>query len=123
MKSPGRFFQVTETVDVNKYFLDIDKVQRFPITFVVKSDETSDQIRSAIRAQAVAKYKLETIVDSYMLAIEEIINVKDLIAAFDTVVKSNQLQMVMDEIVAQSRVEFNYNDGGEDENGNFDEET
>ncbi|MDR1661773.1 MAG: hypothetical protein LBR95_05020 [Azoarcus sp.] len=122
MKPIGRFFQVTETVDVGKYFLDIDKVQRFPITFVVKSDETSEQIRSAIRAQAVAKYKIEAVVDSYMRAIEEIINVKDLVAAFDTVVKSNQLQMVMDEIVAQSKVEFNYNSDDEDENGNSGEE-
>ena len=32
MKPLGRFFQVTETIDVGKYFLDIDKVQRFPIT-------------------------------------------------------------------------------------------
>ena len=37
MKPLGRFFQVTETVDVNKYFLDIDKIERYPITFVVKS--------------------------------------------------------------------------------------
>lgn len=121
MKPLGRFFQVTETVDVNKYFLDIDKVQRFPITFVVKSDETSDQIRSAIRAQAIAKYKIETVVDSYMAAVEEIINVKDLVAAFDTVVKSNQLQTVMEEIVVQSKVEFNYSDDDEDENGSSDE--
>ena len=35
MKPLGRFFQVTETVDVDKYFLDIDKVQKFPITFIV----------------------------------------------------------------------------------------
>ena len=34
MRPLGRFFQVTETVDVRKYFLDIDKVQRFPLTFV-----------------------------------------------------------------------------------------
>jgi hypothetical protein len=119
MKPLGRFFQVTETIDVNKYFLDIDKVQRFPITFVVKSDETADQIRATIRAQAVAKYKIETVVDSYMKAIEDIINVQDLVAAFDTVVKSGQLQTVMDEIVAQSQVEFNYNDD-EDENGGID---
>lgn len=39
MKPLGRFFQVTETLDVRKYFLDIDKVQRYPITFVVKSNE------------------------------------------------------------------------------------
>ena len=121
MKPLGRFFQVTETIDVNKYFLDIDKVQRFPITFVVKSDETSDQIRAAIRAQAVAKYKIEAVVDSYMKAIEEIINVEDLVAAFDTVVKSGQLQTVMDEIVIQSKVEFNYSDDDEDENGGTEE--
>ena len=121
MKPLGRFFQVTETIDVNKYFLDIDKVQRFPITFVVKSDETSDQIRAAIRAQAVTKYKIEAVVDSYMAAIEEIINVKDLVAAFDAVVKSGQLQTVMDEIIVQSKVEFNHSDDDEDENGDNEE--
>jgi hypothetical protein len=117
MKPLGRFFQVTETVDVSKYFLDIDKVQRFPVTFVVKSEETSDQIRAAIRAQAVAKYKIETVVNSYMAAVEEIINVTDLILAFDTVVKSDQLQAVMNEIIVQSKVEFNYNEDDEDEDG------
>lgn len=116
MKPLGRFFQVTETIDVNKYFLDIDKVQRFPITFVVKSDETPAQIRAAIHAQAIAKYKIESVVDSYMSAIEEIINVENLIAAFDTVVKSGQLKTVMDEIVVQSKVEFNYNEDEDDEN-------
>lgn len=115
MKPLGRFFQVTETVDVSKYFLDIDKVQRFPITFVVKSDETVDRIRSAIRAQAISKYKIEAVVNSYMIAVEQIINTSDLIAAFGEVVGSNKLQEVMDEIVAQSKVEFNYSEDEEDE--------
>lgn len=115
MKPLGRFFQVTETIDVSKYFLDIDKVQRFPITFVVKSDETAEQIRSAIRVQAIAKYKIEAVVETYMKAIEEIINVKDLVEAFSEVVKSGSLQEVMDEIVIQSKVEFNYNDDEESE--------
>ncbi|GFH63075.1 MAG: hypothetical protein ZNDK_0846 [Candidatus Desulfovibrio kirbyi] len=115
MKPLGRFFQVTETIDVNKYFLDIDKVQRFPITFVVKSEETTEQIRNVIREQAIAKYMIEEVVDSYMSAIEEIINVKNLIAAFDLVVKSDKLQEVMDEIVIQSKVEFNYNDDENDD--------
>ena len=78
MKPLGRFFQVTETIDANKYFLDIDKVQRFPITFVVKSTDSAEQIRIAIRMQAVAKYKIEAIVEVYMKAVEEIINVNDL---------------------------------------------
>ena len=113
MKPLGRFFQVTETIDVSKYFLDIDKVQRFPITFVVKSDQTAEQIRDAIRVQAIAKYKIEAIVDSYLYAVEEIINVQDLVEAFTEVVKSGKLQAVMDEIVTQSKVEFNYSDEDE----------
>lgn len=115
MKPLGRFFQVTETVDVKKYFLDIDKVQRFPISFVVKSTDTPAQIREAIRAQAVAKYRIEAVVDSYMRAVEEIINVDDLVRAFDVVVKSGRLQNVMDEIVIQSKVEFNYSDDEDQE--------
>lgn len=118
MKPLGRFFQVTETIDVNKYFLDIDKVQRFPITFVVKSAETVEQIRAAIRAQAVAKYKIEAVVDTYMKAVEEVINVNDLVSAFDAVVQSGRLQSVMDEIVVQSKVEFNYSDDDEDDDEN-----
>ena len=110
MRPLGRFFQVTESADLNKYFLDIDKVQRFPITFVVKSDEPVDQIRASIEAKAVAKYKIETIVKTYMNAVEEIINVKGLISSFDEVVKSGQLQLIMDEIIVQSKVEFNYDD-------------
>ena len=118
MKPLGRFFQVTETLDANKYFLDIDKVQRFPITFVVKSNDTEEQIRAAIRMQAVAKYKIAVVVESYMKAVEEIINVNDLAHAFDAVVTSGRLQEVMDEIVVQSKVEFNYNDQDDEENGN-----
>jgi hypothetical protein len=36
-------------------------------------------------------------------------------------VKSGQLQTVMDEIVIQSKVEFNYSDDDEDENGGTEE--
>lgn len=114
MKPLGRFFQVTETIDMKKYFLDIDKIQRFPITFVVKSTDSELQIRAAIRLQAIAQYKIETVVESYMKAVEEIINVPDLVKAFDEVVKTGQLQSVMDEIVAQSKVEFNYSEELED---------
>jgi hypothetical protein len=39
MKPLGRFFQVTESLDVRKYFLDIDKLERFPVSFVIKSEE------------------------------------------------------------------------------------
>jgi len=108
MRPLGRFFQVTETLDVTKYFLDIDKVQKFPITFVVKTDETAEQIRAKIKQQAVAKYKIDAVVNSYMSAIEEIINTNDLSVAFAGVIKSGKLLDVMQEVINQSKVEFNY---------------
>lgn len=110
MRPLGRFFQVTETVDAGKFFLDIDKVQRFPITFVIKSTGEEEQIRGVIKAQAEAKYRIEAIVNAYMEAIEEIINVNDLINYFNEIVDSGRLTEVMDEIMIQSKVEFNYND-------------
>ena len=110
MRPLGRFFQVTETIDVSKYFLDIDKVQRFPITFIVKTNESEEKIRSAIEYQAIRKYKINSVVESYMNAIEEIINVDYILKAFNVVIHSNLLQSVMDEIINQSKVEFNYDE-------------
>ena len=116
MKPLGRFFQVTETVDAGKYFLDIDKVQRFPITFVVKSSESANLIKESIKSQAVAKYKVEAVVDAYMRCVEDVINIPALLDSFEHVIRSGKLMTVMNEIIIQSKVEFNYNESlGADE--------
>ena len=52
MRPLGRFFQVTEITDVRKYFLDIDKIQRFPITFVVKSENSIEDLNSQMQQLA-----------------------------------------------------------------------
>ncbi len=108
MRPLGRFFQVTETVDARKYLLDIDKVQRFPITFVVKSEQTVDALKASIRSQATARYSVTKVVDRYMSCVEEIINIPKLLELFNAVLKAGKLQDVLDEIVRQSRLEFNY---------------
>lgn len=108
MRPLGRFFQVTETVNTNKYFLDIDKIQKFPITFVVKSTQSIERIRKEIRDNATEKYKIQAVVEMYMKAVEEIINVNDLINAFNEIVKSGELESVMEEIILHSELEFNY---------------
>ena len=108
MKPLGRFFQVTEIIDANKYFLDIDKVQRFPITFVVKTNSSYEEIEKIIKEQAKAKYNIEAIVNSYMDSIEEIINVPDLMKYFEEMIYSDSLKRIMNEIIVQSKVEFNY---------------
>ena len=108
MRPLGRFFQVTETVDARKYLLDIDKVQRFPITFVVKSEQTVEAPSRRVSAQAAARYSVTKVVDRYMSCVEEVINIPKLLELFDAVVKVGKLQEVLDEIVRQSRLEFNY---------------
>lgn len=115
MKPLGRFFQVTETIDVNKYFLDIDKVHRFPLTFVVKSTDSDADVRMQLYTEAHRKYGIEAIVARYMAAVEEVINIPCLLSVFEGVVRSGKLQQVMDEIVLQSRVEFNVEDDDEED--------
>lgn len=108
MKPLGRFFQVTETVDVKKYFLDIDKVEKYPITFVVKSAASAADLLANIRAQAERQYAITTVVERYMSCIEEIINVPELLARFQTVAAQGYLNDTLQEIIKQSKVEFNY---------------
>ena len=107
MRPLGRFFQVTETVDAGKYFLDIDKVQRCPITFVVKTEETTEVLTGKLREQATEKYGIQKIVDRYIDCVEEIINVPMLVSHFETIVSQGEIKPVIEEIILQSRVEFN----------------
>lgn len=107
MKPLGRFFQVTETVDAGKYFLDIDKIQRYPVTFVVKTNDPDESILRKIRQQAEMKYQIQAIVEKYIEAIEEIINIPKLIEIFRLALERGAGGKVINEIVIQSKVEFN----------------
>lgn len=110
MKPLGRFFQVTETLDVKKYFLDIDKVQRYPITFVIKSEQQPKILLAGIRENANRLYSIKTIVEKYMDCIEEVINIHILRDYFLRSVKQGYLKDILREIILQSKVEFNYQD-------------
>lgn len=107
MKPLGRFFQVTEIIDAEKYFLDIDKVQRYPITFVVKTEEPTEIVLNKVKEQATSKYSIKAIVKKYMDSIEEVINIPELMQRFDAVLQRGKGSAVIEEIVLQSRVEFN----------------
>jgi len=108
MKPLGRFFQVTETLDVRKYFLDIEKIERYPITFVIKSSEPVDDLLKKLRVGAERQYAIKAIVDKYMACIEEVINITILRERFKSGVALGYLDSIMEEIVRQSKVEFNY---------------
>jgi hypothetical protein len=107
MRPIGRFFQVTETLDLNKYFLDIDKVQRFPITFVIKTEKSIQTIQKSIENGARQKFNDDSVVKKYMQAIEEIINLPLLRTYLDKVISSKDVSDLINEISKQARTEFN----------------
>ena len=122
MKPLGRFFQVTETLDVKKYFLDIDKIERFPISFVIKSMESTKALREKLADGAREQFGVRRVVENYMACIEEIINIPILQERLSRAIAQGYLSAILDEIVKQSRVEFNYSEEipVEDEEGEDD---
>lgn len=106
MKPLGRFFQATETLDFKKYFLDIEKLEHYPVTFVVKSNDGIATIMSKIRDNARKTYSIESVINEYMNCIEEIINLNILSGMLERM-DANSLKDVLDEIIKQSKVEFN----------------
>lgn len=106
MRPLGRFYQVTETLDVRKYFLDIDKVQRFPITFVVKSELATEALAASIRQYAQKAFTAHAVVEAYMNAVEEIINITTMKQHLRDVVARGEFGDVLSEIVTQAKVEF-----------------
>jgi len=115
MKPLGRFFQVTESLDVRKYFLDIDKIERYPISFVIKSTSAVRTLTTKLRQGAERQYAIKAIVKKYMSCIEEIINIPILQERFRSAVKQGYLDRIMDEVVRQSKVEFNIDETEDDE--------
>lgn len=108
MKPLGRFFQVTETLDFRKYFLDIEKIERYPITFVIKSIDSISQIKQKLESDALKTYPVKAVVKRYLSSIEELINIPVLVEYLNGVDNNGLLLKVLDEIILQSKVEFNY---------------
>lgn len=114
MKPLGRFFQVTEVLDVGKYFLDIEKIERYPITFVVKTERSKEEIFSEIEKHAYKRYPVKLVVEKLMGAIEDVINIGILMEFFDEVIRRGGCNSVMEEIIHQSKVEFQLDDNDEE---------
>jgi Ca2+-binding EF-hand superfamily protein len=108
MRPLGYFFQVTETLDIKKYFLDIDKLEHYPIRFVIKTNEDRDKIYKHLRQGAYEQYGIEKIVNRYMESIEDVVNIPQLITYLNEVDKMGCLNDILNEILIQSKIEFNY---------------
>lgn len=110
MKPLGRFFQVTETLDFKKYFLDIEKLQKYPLTFVIKSEDSIDVLLKRIEDDALKFYSAKAVVEKYMSYMEELINIPVLKERFGQAIKAGYLDNILTEVINQSKVEFNFND-------------
>ena len=106
----GRFFQVTETLDVKKYFLDIDKIDKFPISFVIKTTLDIDTIKLRLEKGALDQYGVQKIVNKYMNAIEDLFNIPRLLEIFESLEQQGKVPEILDEIIQWSRIEFNLDD-------------
>lgn len=81
MRPVGRFFQVTEVNNYDKYLLDIDKVMHFPVSFVIKTKQSKKEVLEALEKYIAVRSGGMTVLEArYRKAIEEIITINELSA-------------------------------------------
>lgn len=98
LKPLGKFFQVTETLDFKKYFLDFDKINRFELSFVIKTDLSSDEVREQIANNAQRSLDAE-LVARYINLFDDIYTLNELKSILDWVQKSHELIIQLKEII------------------------
>ena len=107
MKPLGKIYQVTEDLNFKKYFLDIDKLNKFPITFVIKTNLSVDEIVKKITKDAKKQFKDKKILNKYLNCFEEIINIEKLYKYLNIVIKNGRMKDLLEELVIQCKVEYN----------------
>lgn len=79
MRPVGRFFQVTEVNNYDKYLLDIDKVMHFPVSFVIKTNDSKEKVMRDLELYINERSGgMKVLKERYMKAIEEIITINEL---------------------------------------------
>lgn len=98
MRPLGRFFQVTEVGNYDKYFLDIDKINRYPLTFVVKTKLPASEIKQELIEYGISKSGgLKVLENKYKEAVEEVITINELIKWLDEV-SENRIGHIVKEV-------------------------
>ncbi|NCU19057.1 restriction endonuclease [Pallidibacillus pasinlerensis] len=107
LKPLGKIYQVTEDLNFKKYFLDIDKLNKFPITFVIKTKLDEEEIRSRILQDAERQFKDKEVLKRYLDCFEEIINIEKLYNYLNYVIENGHMKELLEELVIQCKVEYN----------------
>lgn len=107
LRPVGRFFQVTEVGQYDKYLLDIDKVLHFPITFVIKTTKSKKQLEQEIQAYISDKSGgMQVLKERYEKAFEEFITINELRQWLDEL-NDNAIHSVIHDIDFYYSMEFN----------------
>ena len=75
----------------------------------LKQKKKYSRFTKEIELKAYELYSIKKIVDRYMNSIEEVINIEVLIERFNDSVRNGNLIKILDEIILQTQVEFNFN--------------
>lgn len=94
----GKFFQVTETLDFKKYFLDFDKINKFPMSFVIKTELSDQEVREQIRKNASTELEAP-VVDTYINLFDDIFTINELTNILKWVSSSHELTLELKNIV------------------------
>ena len=112
MRPVGRSFQVTEVDNYDKYLLDIDKELHFPITFVIKTNQTKGSVLKQLETYIDERANgMVVIKENYRKAIEEIITINELknwIVELD----DQHIDQIIRDIDIYYRLEMNMEDDG-----------
>lgn len=107
MRPVGRFFQVTEINNYDKYLLDIDKVMHFPVTFVIKTSMSKQQVITDLNAYIDQRANgMRIIKERYKKAIEEIITINEL-KNWINELNNNDIDNIIRDIDIYYRLEMN----------------
>lgn len=109
LRPTGRFFQVTEVFNFDKYFLDIDKLLHYPITFVIKSELSPEEAIEKIKNEASQKYDKKSL-QIYLNCFEEVITLPMLRRCLGEIIKNHLIDKLMREIACQFKIEYNIKD-------------
>lgn len=107
MRPVGRFFQVTEVNNYDKYLLDIDKVMHFPITFVIKTKYSKAKVLHELDAYINKRANgMVVIEERYHKAIEEIITINELYE-WTNELKNDDIDSIIRDIDIYYKLEMN----------------
>lgn len=107
MRPVGRFFQVTEVNNYDKYLLDIDKVMHFPVTFIVKTKSLKNNVMNELKAYIEVRASgMDVIKKRYREAIEEIITINELYQWINELMEDDIDRLIRD-IDVYYRLEMN----------------